>query len=535
MTDRRRLEENMNSRNCTLLSTTLALAALVAAHRMPAQEAKTGGHHHYKLIDLGTFGGPSSSVAIEPDQNVISSNGVVVGGADTSLPTPEPACYNPIGNPDCFISHAFVWSDDRLKDLGTLPGGNYSFALEINQRGLIAGVSENSQVDPASGNPEFHAVLWENGRIQDLGTLGGTASFAGNLNDLGQVTGEALNDISDPFSIMGLGSGLTLTQTHAFLWQYGRMQDLGTLGGPDSWSVFINDIGQIAGTSFTSDVVDPNTGTPPVGYFLWQNGKMKDLGHLGGDNGLLGPLGNVGGLNNRGEVTGGMVAAGNQFEHAFLWDGEKLSDLGALGGNGSFARGINDAGEVTGLATLPGDQVNHGFLWRRGVMTDLGTLGGDPCSDALAVSSTGQVLGASQSVAGGCNEWTTAFLWEKGGPMVDLNSLVTTASGAYLNAAFWANGSGEIVAGGIPPGCDNVHTCGHTYLLIPCDENHPGIEGCDYGHFDAASTAEVHPAEITKAPAGEASQAKLSPTDMMARFRSLMANRNRRFRTLPQQ
>jgi probable HAF family extracellular repeat protein len=131
------------------------------------------------------------------------------------------------------------------------------------------------------------------------------------------------------------------------------MRDLGTMGGPDTWAVFVNDRGQ-----------------------------------------------------------------GDQFVHAFLWNGEKLSDLGTLGGNYSFTRGINDAGEVTGPAWVPGDQVKHGFLWKNGVMTDLGTLGGDPCSDALSVGSRGQVVGASQSAAGGCDEWTTAFLSENGGPSV---------------------------------------------------------------------------------------------------------------------
>src|SRR6266481_1458440 len=256
------------------------------------------------------------------------------------------------------------------------------------------------------------------------------------------------------------------------------MQDLGTLGGPDTWAVFLNDRGQVAGTSYTSDVADPNTGTPPVGVFLWENGKMKDLGNLGGNNGLLGAYSIVHARNNHGQVTGLMVAPGDQSVRAFLWNGERLSDLGTLGGSSSDGEGVNDAGEVAGVANLPGDQANHGFLWRNGVMTDLGTLDGDPCSAALSINSKGQVVGASESVAGGCNEWTTAFLWENGGPIVDLNALVPSGSGVHLFAGFWTNDGGEIVAGGSAPVCDINATCAHAYVLIPCDENHPGIQGC---------------------------------------------------------
>ena len=375
------------------------LAALVLPVQLAAQGKQDHHHkyHHYQIRDLGTFGGPGSAVNIEPFQNVINRNGTVVGGADTSNTTPEPGCYNPIGNPDCFISHAFVSRNHRLKDLGTLPGGNFSFAAGINERGQIAGASENDQIDPLTGNPEFHAVVWENDKIRDLGTLGGVSSFAEALNNRGQVTGVALNDVPDPYSLLGLGSGTTLTQTHGFLWQHGKMQDLGTMGGPDSWAVFVNDRGQVAGTSYTSYDVDPITGTPPVSVFVWENGKMNEVGNLGGDNGILGAYNIVSAFNNHGQVAGGMMLADNQTESAFLWDGEKLIGLGALGGTGSFARGINDAGDVIGLATLPGDQANHGFLWRNGKMTDLGTVGGDPCSDALSVNSKRQVVGASQS------------------------------------------------------------------------------------------------------------------------------------------
>jgi probable HAF family extracellular repeat protein len=488
----------MNSKTRTRIIALFLFTVLAIPIQLAAQEKQDQPHqyHHYQLVDLGTFGGPNSGVSFEPFQNVINSSGTVVGGADTS--TPEPSCYNPYGNPSCFITHAFMSTGNALKDLGTLPGGNFSFATAINQRSQISGLSENDQVDPVTGNPEFHAVLWQKDKILDLGTLGGVSSVAFALNNGGQVTGVALNDIPDPFSILGTGDGTSLTQTRGFLWQHGEMHDLGTLGGPDTFAVFINERGQVAGGSYTSYVVDPLTTnlpspTPPVGAFLWENGKMKDLGNLGGDNALLGAAGIVSGLNNRGQVTGSMMVAGNQFAHAFLWNGRRLSDLGTLGGSASYAEGINDAGDVVGVSVLPGDQTNDGFLWRNGVMTDLGTLGGDPCSAALSVNSKGQVVGASESAAGGCNEWTTALLWENGGPSVDLNSLVPPGLGVDLVAGFWANDRGEIVAAGTPPACDVSATCGHAYVLIPCDENHPGVDGCDYSLVDTALVPQIPP------------------------------------------
>jgi len=466
------------------------LSALVPPTQLAAQNKQDQPHkyHHYRFVDLGTFGGPTSGINTEPTQTVINNAGSIVGVADTSMPTPEPGCYNPVGNPDCFIAHAFEWKGDGLKDLGTLPGGNFSFAAAINRRGRVAGVSENDQIDPATGNPEFHAVVWDDNRILDLGTLGGVSSFGATVNDRGQVVGPALNEVPDPYSILGLGSVTTLTQTRGFLWERGKMTDLGTLGGPDSWPVFLNNHGQVAGTSYTSDVVDPNTGFPPVGVFLWENGKMKDLGDLGGDNGLLSPYGIVNGLNNRGQVGGNMMLSGNQYFHAFIWTGRKLSDLGTLGGNYSAATAINAKGEVVGLGWFPGDQTKDAFLWRKGVMTDLGTVDGDICSDARSINSRGQVVGASQDAAGQCNTWTHAFLWENGGPSVDLNTLIPSGSALQLFVALGINESGEIVGGGMPPDCNNSDTCthNHAYLLVPCDENHPGNEDCDYSLVNAS-------------------------------------------------
>jgi probable HAF family extracellular repeat protein len=511
------------------LSVVFSISSLCAALALPAvsyAQAQTSTHHHYKFVDLGSFGGPKSGVNGEPSVQVINNEGTVVGGADTSMLTPVPGGFNPIGRTDFFISHAFTWRDGSLKDLGTLPGGDYSFAAAINQGGQVVGASENNHVDPASGNPEFHAILWQDDKIQDLGTLGGTASFAVTLNDRGQVIGEALNNIPDPLSILGSGDGTTFTQTRAFLWQKGRMTDLGTLGGPDSWAMFVNNRGQIAGASYTSDVIDPDTMSPQIDAFLWENGKMMDLGNLGGNNGSLGASGIVNALNNRGQVVGNMELPGGQSIHPFLWDGEKLSDLGSFGGSFSTATGINDGGEVVGYSYFSGNPVKHAFLWRNGMMTDLDTVPGDPCSFAYNINSKGQIVGGSQNAK--CDPFTHAVLWENGEPGVDLNTLVSASTGLQLVVAYWINERSEIVGVGHDPSCPFEDNCdGHAYLLIPCDENHPNVEGCDYNPVEAVTEPQVQPAQITQSPA--VSPAKLSPAEMMTRFRSLGAGRNRRY------
>jgi probable HAF family extracellular repeat protein len=83
--------------------------------------------------------------------------------------------------------HALLWSNGELTDLGTLLGkkGN-SFAVAINSHGLIIGTSD-TRVDTR------HAVAWENGRITDLGTLGGSESQAAAVNGKGQIAGTADN------------------------------------------------------------------------------------------------------------------------------------------------------------------------------------------------------------------------------------------------------------------------------------------------------------------------------------------------------
>jgi probable HAF family extracellular repeat protein len=525
------------------LSALLALAtALFIPTQLAAQNSQDGPkHHHYKLINLGTLGGATSGFNGEPTGNFMNPSGTIVGVAETAIPVPPVLnCFNPISFPDCLISHAFEWRGNGLQDLGTLPGGYYSFAFAVNARGQIVGVSENNQIDPDLGTPVYRAVLWQKGMIRDLGTLGGTSSFAQSINDPGQIIGQALNSIPDPYSMIG-GS----TQTHAFLWDEGVMQDLGTLGGPDSFAVFENNRGQVAGFSYTSDVPDPNSGVPPIHPFLWTKGKgMQDLGNFGGANGLsFAFCCAIDGLNDRGQVTGAMQLPsdqtdknGNLISHAFLWDGKQLVELGTLGGSSAFAYGLNNAAAIIGNSYLPGDQVFHAYRWEKGVMTDLGTVEGDTCSTPASINSKGQIVGSSQDAT--CDPYTRAALWENGEPAVDLNTLIPPNSPLQLKVASLINERGEIVGGGGPPGCPvDDDGCAVVFVLIPCDENHPGVQGCDYSLVDAAATAETRLTQVDQ-PAVQPSVARLTPAEMMTRFHSAMSGRNlwlrRLLRTLAQ-
>jgi len=500
---------------------------VLTVNRTSAQE-QNAKHHHYKLIDLGTFGGPASYVNFNTD--VLNSHGAVIGSSETSISLPPNTNAYPCPGPQVF--KAFEWHDGVVTNLGALPGGNCSNAIWINAVGQIAGDSENGAVDSLTGINEVRAVIWNRGELMDLGTFGGNHSAAQAINNWGLATGFALNSTPDPYSLfdlpfLGSSNG---TQTRAFVWQNGRMQDLGTLGGPDAFGWFVNDWGQIAGISYTNSTANEVTGLPTLHPFLWQNGRMKDLGTLGGFGSLLTGSVFVTGLNNRGEVIGVSPLPGDRVSDPFFWDGTKLVDMfsDSAGGNVLVANVINDAGEVAGAAAFP-NQAFDAAVWKNGVVTDLGFLEGDCGSEAWSINSTGQVGGVSVSCDG--NTWR-AFLWENGS-MVDLNALVSSGPVLQLIYAVGINSRGEIAGTGVLPGVStDQDTMSHAFVLIPCDENHPNIKGCDYSLV--AATAPARPSQNMELSA-PTSAAKLSPVDALTRFRSMIANRYRKSGPLPRQ
>lgn len=129
------------------------------------------------------------------------------------------------------------------------------------------------------------------------------------------------------------------------------MKDLGTLGGTFGFPTWVNDAGEVVGTSSTAG---------QGGHaFLWRHGVMTDLGTVGTD-----VDSEAFSINSQGQVVGssGFFGPGGDL-HGFLWEsGGPIADLNALllPGSGltvNTAAFITDSGEIAGTGLLPnGDQ-----------------------------------------------------------------------------------------------------------------------------------------------------------------------------------
>jgi probable HAF family extracellular repeat protein len=129
------------------------------------------------------------------------------------------SCY--CVGPAYLRSCAVKWDSGVLTNFGA-----GSSASAINNRGQVVGTRY-------TGSGSYHASLWENGLVTDLGTPGEGYSFGVDINERGQVVGY---------------SG------YAFLWKNGVITELGTLGGAISRAVAINEQGQVVGKSTTAAV-----------------------------------------------------------------------------------------------------------------------------------------------------------------------------------------------------------------------------------------------------------------------------------------
>jgi probable HAF family extracellular repeat protein len=128
------------------------------------------GHDHAflytngQLTDLGAFsGGHSDAYGINDAGQVVGSS--LVAGVD--------------GGPNTW--RAFEYSSGALHELGI--GGDFSIAWDINNAGQVVG-----EWRPSSENGS-HAFVYKDGVVQDLGNLGGDSTYALSINDRGDIVG----------------------------------------------------------------------------------------------------------------------------------------------------------------------------------------------------------------------------------------------------------------------------------------------------------------------------------------------------------
>ncbi|HEX9305488.1 MAG TPA: hypothetical protein VGA31_13645 [Thermoanaerobaculia bacterium] len=341
-------------------------------------------------------------------------------------------------------------------ELGML-GGTASGASSINNRSWVAGFSN------LLGDTTAHATLWRNGSTLDLGTLGGPGTNSAVIwpvkNDRGLLAGIAetsdINPLGETWSCAAFFPTVTGHVCLGFVWQNGVMTALPTLGGYDGYAAGANNRGQVVGWA-ENTTHDSTCVAPQVLQFravLWgpKDGQIQELSPVPGD-----PTSAATAINDWGQavgISGVCDRAVGRFSaaHAVLWQDGIPTDIGNLGGVAwNTPTAINNRGQVVGFSDLPGDQSGapnfHAFLWTKsGGIQDLGTLPGDSLSLAFGINDLGQVVGQSIGAGG-----SRAFLWQNG-VMTDLNTLVPPGS-LDLVYANDINASGEIAGGAFDPG-----------------------------------------------------------------------------------
>jgi probable HAF family extracellular repeat protein len=378
----------------------------------------------------------------------------------------------------------------KIINLGTL-GGSFSAGNGLNQLGWVTGESTTP------GDHTFEATLWAYGLKVPLGTLGGPNSgvlFNSRSNN-GEIAGVSetatLQPNAEEWSCSFFFGGSDGHTCVGFIWRFGFMSPLPTLGGDNGFAAGINDAGQVVGWAENS-VHDPSChGRNQVLQFeavLWgpDGGLQQQLPPYGSD-----PDGAAVAINDKGEVVGisGICdQAVGRFSaaHAVLWRQGTATDLGNLGGVAwNTPLEINSFGDIVGFSDLPGDSDGnpnfHAIFWPRnggpdcgGRCLDLGVLPPDPAtsgvdslSEATGINNRGQIVGIS--IGAGSPLGSRAFLWQNG-KITDLNKLVVPGTSLQLVSVGDINDRGEITGTGIDPsstGECSLNAGGCAFLAVP--------------------------------------------------------------------
>jgi probable HAF family extracellular repeat protein len=307
------------------------------------------------LTDLGTLGGPNSSVT----WNVKNTAGIIVGISQTADPqllgeSWSSAAFYSTPNNVGYINLGFVWQNNEMRGLPTFPGGNNGFATGANNLGKVVGWAENGVHDPTcccTQVLQFLPAVWDLGsgdQIHDLPLISGDSSGAATaINDNGQIVG--ISGICD----QAVGRH---TAKHAVLWQNGAVTDIYPNAPAPWWNTptAINQRGDVVGFAGDPAFIEGDV----IHAFMWtREDGIRELKPLKGrtpqhvDSEAYG-------INEARQVVGVSCDADQTDCRAVVWDhGNKPTDLNDLKGSYSAflasAKDINDNGEITGRAVDP--------------------------------------------------------------------------------------------------------------------------------------------------------------------------------------
>ncbi|MCX6954464.1 MAG: hypothetical protein NTV51_20110 [Verrucomicrobia bacterium] len=321
-------------------------------------------------------------------------------------------------------------------DLGPL-GGSYGTdpydLIPINASGQVALWQTNAT------QTLIRAVSWKNGVFTELGSLAtDPASKAWGLNDAGVVVGSSGTMV---FSASGTAS---FSRRHGVV--FGPDGPLAV--GPATTAIYgINSAGVMAGES----------GSRPI---LFDGTTVINLGSTT-------TTGAARAINAAGQIVGYSNTTTTP-RHAFLYENGKMRDLGTLGGPSSSAEAVNAAGQIVGFSARA-DGVNRAFLYSSGQMSELPTIpAGTTDMRAYGINARGQIIGFYMTPS------PRPFLYEAG-VTVDLNSLVSPPPGstpapsgfATLWFASGINDAGQITGAGSYVTSGTASSSLHAFLLTP--------------------------------------------------------------------